>query len=205
MSAAALLRLSLPAVLTFAVVVGACGSAVLTEFPPVQYETHPDCEGVGEGRLPNEAMVHVSWRDQTHTFLVEVARTRDEQRIGLMCRARVDSGTGMFFPFPPQRAGFWNYNVYIPLQILYVTGDRLDSFRTMLPCPRMNTGQSVIGWMDECRNVAQNYFSTGDMVTGALELADGELKSRGLDLRALSPSEMAEVRIRVVEVVEDGA
>lgn len=58
---------------------------------------------------------------RVHRFQVEVARTEEQQRIGMMFRQGVDPDRGMIFPY--ERAGqlgFWMRNVPIPLDIIYI-------------------------------------------------------------------------------------
>lgn len=53
-------------------------------------------------------------------FTVELARTSDEQALGLMFRDSLADGHGMLFLFPGEaRRSFWMKNMRIPLDILY--------------------------------------------------------------------------------------
>jgi len=61
---------------------------------------------------------------KAHRFTVEVARTGDEQAMGLMNRASLDPNRGMIFPFdPPRQASFWMKNTLIPLDMIFVRAD----------------------------------------------------------------------------------
>lgn len=61
---------------------------------------------------------------QAHRFIVEVARTPEEQARGLMHRQSLDPGKGMIFPYdPPQPASFWMKNTLIPLDIIFIRAD----------------------------------------------------------------------------------
>ena len=60
----------------------------------------------------------------THRFTVEVARTPDQQSLGLMFRASLGPDEGMIFPFPyPRDASFWMRNTLIPLDMVFVRAD----------------------------------------------------------------------------------
>ena len=59
-----------------------------------------------------------------HNFIVEVARTAEEQATGLMHRQALEPTRGMLFPYdPPQSASFWMKNTLIPLDIIFIRPD----------------------------------------------------------------------------------
>jgi uncharacterized protein len=61
---------------------------------------------------------------RTHRFRVEVARSDEEQRHGLMFRESLGPDEGMLFPFPqPRPAHFWMKNTLIPLDMIFVRAD----------------------------------------------------------------------------------
>jgi len=62
---------------------------------------------------------------QVHRFIVEVARSPEEQAQGLMFRQSLAPDRGMIFPYdPPQQASFWMKNTLIPLDMIFIGPDR---------------------------------------------------------------------------------
>jgi uncharacterized membrane protein (UPF0127 family) len=79
------------------------------------------------GRSPaglEQAPLTISSSGKPHRFTVEVARTAEEQAMGLMNRAGLDPNRGMIFPFDaPRQASFWMKNTLIPLDMIFVRAD----------------------------------------------------------------------------------
>ncbi len=67
---------------------------------------------------------------------VEIADSPSEREIGLMNRATLEKGTGMFFVFrDAQILNFWMKNTLIPLEILYFDKDgNFINVAEMIPC-----------------------------------------------------------------------
>ncbi len=62
--------------------------------------------------------------ETTYVFQVEVARTFEQQRRGMMERAPLKDNEGMIFPYnPPGVQSFWMKNMPNPLDIIYVGPD----------------------------------------------------------------------------------
>jgi uncharacterized protein len=61
---------------------------------------------------------------KTHSFVVEVARTSQQQAKGMMFRTELADNRGMIFPFVETRmASFWMKNTVIPLDIIFIRPD----------------------------------------------------------------------------------
>lgn len=59
-----------------------------------------------------------------HDFRVEVARTPEQQQMGLMFRKAMGADEGMLFPYAqPRMLSFWMKNTVLPLDIIYVGPD----------------------------------------------------------------------------------
>ena len=59
---------------------------------------------------------------KTHKFIVEVARTPEQQTYGLMNRQSMEPNHGMIFPYdPPQPVGFWMKDTLIPLDMIFIS------------------------------------------------------------------------------------
>lgn len=70
------------------------------------------------------AQVTIAMAGQAHRFDVEVARTAEEQRQGLMFRTSLPQDGGMLFPFEqPRIASFWMKNTLIPLDMIFIRAD----------------------------------------------------------------------------------
>jgi uncharacterized membrane protein (UPF0127 family) len=84
-------------------------------------------QGTALGRSPaglEQVPLTVTSGTQVHKFQVEVARTQDEQRQGLMNRPSLAPDRGMIFPYDEaQDLGFWMKNTLIPLDMIFIRAD----------------------------------------------------------------------------------
>jgi hypothetical protein len=61
---------------------------------------------------------------ETHRFSIEVARTPEQQQLGLMFRNKLEPDAGMLFLYPqPQRIAMWMKNTLIPLDMVFIGAD----------------------------------------------------------------------------------
>ena len=70
-----------------------------------------------------EVAIHTA-KTGTVRVKVEIARTPDEQALGLMYRSSLPSDHGMLFLFPEETDHrFWMKNTYIPLDMIFIAAD----------------------------------------------------------------------------------
>lgn len=78
---------------------------------------------------PGKVALTIRSANGAHAFIVEPARTKDEQERGLMFRTAIAPDGGMLFaPYPPEggpprAANFWMKNTPSPLDILFIRAD----------------------------------------------------------------------------------
>ncbi|MEX0761756.1 MAG: DUF192 domain-containing protein [Dehalococcoidia bacterium] len=144
-----------------------------------QFTDHPDCEDIDRTPLP-VVPVTIESGSVTATLIAEVAASDSQWLQGLMCRSVVPHGTGMLFPRPtPSTGGFWMFNTYVALDILYLEGDgRVVDFKTMTPCPRHDE-ETDEQWRARCSSESKAYAPRAQYVT-VLELPSGWLESKGV-------------------------
>lgn len=98
-----------------------------------------------------------------HRFIVEVARTPDEQQRGMMFRESLAPDRGMLFPYnPPQMAAFWMENTLIPLDMIFIRPDRTIA--------RVATAEPL----------SQELVPAGEPVIAVLEIAGGRAEQLGI-------------------------
>ena len=123
-----------------------------------------DAEAVAPSGL-DQIPLTIQMAGRAHPFVVEVARTPNEQAQGLMHRTELAANRGMLFPFnPPKLAAFWMKNTLIPLDMIFVRAD---------------------GSIDR---IAENTVpqslepvASGGMVAAVLELPGGTAAELGID------------------------
>jgi uncharacterized protein len=82
---------------------------------------------------------------------LEVAKTSQEQTIGLMSRTSMPNDRGMLFPFnPPAPTQFWMKNTLISLDMLFIREGKIQNIQTNVPpckadpCPSYGPPNSVL-------------------------------------------------------------
>jgi uncharacterized membrane protein (UPF0127 family) len=86
-------------------------------------------------KLETKEIVIVNQAGEETRLAVELARTEEEHRIGLMFREKLDNGEGMLFVYDrDQILSFWMKNTIIPLSIAFISHDgRIIEIRDMRP------------------------------------------------------------------------
>jgi uncharacterized protein len=71
-----------------------------------------------------EATLEIVSKSGVHAFAVELATNDAERERGLMFRKELPEGRGMLFDFEhEQPVSFWMRNTYIPLDMIFISGD----------------------------------------------------------------------------------
>ena len=70
--------------------------------------------------------INVSIYNKNITFNVEVAKTIEERRTGLMYRKKLLNNEGMLFIFPHEKIiQLWMKNTYIPLDVIFISENKV--------------------------------------------------------------------------------
>ena len=70
--------------------------------------------------------IEVSIYNKNITFNVEVAKTIEERRTGLMYRKKLLNNEGMLFIFPGEKIiQLWMKNTYIPLDVIFISENKV--------------------------------------------------------------------------------
>jgi len=165
----------------------------LVTTPAVVFLNSEDCNDLVHGPL-DTTEVTIQFGELSIPITAEVADEQSERAQGLMCRASIPSGTGMWFYYPePRTNGFWMFNTYVPLEILYIdhSGRVVDKIATT-PCLR--DGLHDDDWQVKCATEAKNYVPVGEWLR-VLELPAGWLESVGI-----ADSDVDELTVRTISV-----
>ena len=99
---------------------GLAAAAALAACNPGPAPSEPVARAQAQTGLEQVPLTVVS-ENGAHRFAVEVARTEEQQRMGLMFRTELGPDQGMIFPYqPPRDVSFWMKNTLIPLDIIFV-------------------------------------------------------------------------------------
>jgi len=98
-----------------------------------------------------------------HRFIVEVARSPDEQQRGMMFRQSLAPDRGMIFPYdPPQPVSFWMQNTLIPLDLIYIRAN------------------GTIARITTAEPLSEEMLPSGEPVVAVLEIAGGRAAQLGI-------------------------
>jgi uncharacterized protein len=137
--------------LKFGITCGIVGILILScapsihSAPPIQTEGTSTIRSIANPqptlpgqKLPVTAQVSINGQ----VIKLEVARTSQEQSIGLMYRQELAKDRGMLFVFsPPRPVSFWMKNTLIPLDMIFVSNGVVKHIGTQIqpckqdPCP----------------------------------------------------------------------
>lgn len=75
-------------------------------------------------RAADVETLEIASKTGVHVFAVEMARTDEERRTGLMYRKHLAEGRGMLFDFsPPQEIVMWMKNTFVSLDMIFIGAD----------------------------------------------------------------------------------
>ncbi|MBM0742647.1 DUF192 domain-containing protein [Phormidium sp. CLA17] len=97
---------------------------------------------------------------------LEVARTVEQQSMGLMYRTALDANRGMLFPFsPPRPVSFWMKNVVINLDMIFLRNGQVVSVSSNVP---------------PCKSEPCPFYGPKDAVDQVIELRGGRAIELGI-------------------------
>lgn len=152
-----------------------------TVFPETSYFLDsPDCDNLAFPNPLPTLTITLRYNDIRLQITAEHADDPSERSQGLMCRSVVPDQTGMLFEFSSESPqGFWMYNTYVPLDIIYLNGvKQAVGSAAMSPCPRPE-GASDSAWQTKCINESEQY-SAAHPAQYAIELPSGWLDKAGI-------------------------
>ena len=116
-----------------------------------------------EGQAPLQTVEIVS-RSGVHVFSVEFVANDADRAKGLMFRRELPEGRGMLFDFGrEQEVSMWMQNTYIPLDMIFITGD--GRIRRIA---------------ENTEPLSTNVIPSGGPVRGVLEVIGGTARKLGI-------------------------
>lgn len=109
-----------------------------------------------------------------HDFQVEVMRTEDEHRRGMMFRRSLAADHGMLFQFGAEEvASFWMQNTYVSLDMIFINADgtvhRIAENAEPLSTRTISSGAPVLGVLEVPAGTARRLnIRPGDKVDHAM-------------------------------------
>jgi uncharacterized protein len=137
----------LPVILIGSILLAGCSSVGLSQQSKPVVTPTPLPAITGAQSLPVVAKIVIN----KTTINLEAANTPREQEIGLMFRASMPADRGMVFNFPTAvPANFWMKNTLIPLDIIFLRGDKIMNIQANVPpckadpCPGYGPTSNVL-------------------------------------------------------------
>ncbi len=162
----------------------ACGGSItgITLAEPL-FLDHEDCQRIDTRPLVSE-QVKLQFRDIELRIDAEIASEAPQRTQGFMCRSDIAPGTGMYFELPAESTrGFWMFNTYVPLDIVYLDPDGLTvEIATLAPCQRRSE-ETDNEWRARCELESLPHAPTDHPYLDVLELPAGWLESHGVPLK----------------------
>lgn len=152
------------AIIAIAVLAAACSADPDPAAEPSNQTDAPEPEATSLQR----AAALIDTEEGSVLFEVEVARTEEEMRRGLMGRESMPDDRGMaFLFFEPTTGGFWMKDTLIPLSIAFIGSDeRIQEILDMDPCVEENCP----------------IYTPAEPYTLALEVNKGAFEEAGVDV-----------------------
>jgi uncharacterized protein len=141
-----------------------CAAGLSKQSTPVATPATPVSSPTAAQSLPLVSRIVIN----NTTISLEAANTPREQEIGLMFRTSMPADRGMVFNFPSATpANFWMKNTLIPLDIIFLRGDKIMNIQANVPPCKA----------DPC----PGYGPAGDvLIDRVIELNAGQAKKLGL-------------------------
>ncbi len=129
---------------------------------PAKSANFQDCYQQGSQQLPISAHTEIAGQ----IIELEIAKTPEQQAIGLMYRSCLPENRGMLFPFMlPRYVQFWMKNVEIPLDMIFL---------------EKGTVRAVFANVPPCKADPCPVYGPSVPVDQVLELPGGRAKELGL-------------------------
>ncbi len=108
--------------LLFVVGTACCVGLLLACNPPHRTQAESKAVASAPPRTPGQVLsVTATAKLADRVFELEVAKTRQQQAMGLMYRTFLPSNRGMLFPFtPPQSVQFWMKHCFLSLDMIFL-------------------------------------------------------------------------------------
>jgi uncharacterized protein len=148
--------------------------SVSVEAPAPQTSTTDPIIGAAQEALTRQSLpLSAQMTVGNQVIQLEVAKTPDQQAIGLMNRKELAGDRGMVFLFSPARpVSFWMKNTLIPLDMVFVHKGKVVAISKDVPpckadpCPTYGPGQSLVDQVIELRagRAAELGIKAGDAI-----------------------------------------